>query len=117
MAGVVIQKLRKRSKDEYGVAESYYSILSSVNGLKLTQREIQLVAFMAINRAIPYSEMKRKFCERNSGTSEQTISNMISRLKKPKVIIKEKGRLKVHPSIALSFNEGLLLQITLENGI
>jgi len=117
MAGVVIQKLRKRNKDEYEVAECYYGLLSSLNNLKLTERERQLVAFMAIHKAIPYSEMKNKFCERYKGTSEQTISNMISRLKKTKVIVKEKGRLRVHPDIALTFNEGIVLQITLTNGI
>ena len=117
MAGVMIQKLKKRIKDEYEVAEYYYKLLSSLNDLKLTEREVQLVAFMAIHKAIAYSEMKSRFCERYNGTSEQTISNMISRLKKKRVIIKEKGKLKVNPEIALSFAEGIILQITLINGI
>ena len=45
---VILQKLKKEETDSYKVAERYYTILSAVNDLRLTQREIQLLGFTAI---------------------------------------------------------------------
>ena len=111
----VVQKLKKGNTDDYQLAEAYYGIISSLNGLKMTQREIQLVAHASIHGNISYSQIKEEFCKKHS-TSVQTISNMISRLKKINVLIKDNGKIKVHPAIALKFDDVLVLQITLFHG-
>ena len=51
---VIVQRLKRTTIDNYAMAEKYYSILSTVNNLNLTQREIQLVAFTAIHGNISY---------------------------------------------------------------
>ena len=38
---MLIQKLKKEVKDEFEIAEKYYAILSDINSLGLTPREIQ----------------------------------------------------------------------------
>ena len=45
----IVQRLKKSVKDDIALAEKYYRILSAVNDLKLTNREVQLIAFAAIN--------------------------------------------------------------------
>jgi RNase P subunit RPR2 len=112
---VVVQKLKKANKDEYELAERYYGIISSLNSLKMTQREIQLVAYTAIRGNISYTSIKEDFCKR-CNTSIPTINNIISRLRKIDVLIKDNGKIKVHPAIALKFSQGIVLQITLPNG-
>ena len=100
--------------DEYKRAEKYYSILSSVNNLKLTEREIQLVAYTAIKGNITYANVREEFCKRYN-TSGPTINNIISKLKKMKIFIKENGKVKINPLIVLDFNKGVTIQIQLVN--
>ena len=108
----IIQKIKIQSADMFSVAEKYYSILSAINNLKLTQREIQLVAFTAIKGNISYSNIRKEFCEKYNSTSP-TINNIISKLKKIKVLIKDGTKTKVNPVIILDFSKDIILQISL----
>ena len=44
----IVQRLKTSIEGSIAMAEKYYRILSAVNNLKLTKREIQLIAFAAI---------------------------------------------------------------------
>ena len=112
---MIVQKLKKVGGDVYEVAEKYYALLSALNSLRLTQREIQLVAHTAIRGNISYTEIKEDFCSRYA-TSFQTINNIISRLKKIGVLVKDNRKIRVNPLISLKFEDGIVLQITLLNG-
>ena len=48
MKPMIIQKLKKDVYTDIELAEKYYSILSAINNLHLTEREIQLISFTAI---------------------------------------------------------------------
>ena len=95
-------------------AERYYNILSAVNDLKLTQKEIQLIAFMAVKGSISLSSVRSEFC-REYSTSEPTIYNIISRMKKLGIFTKEDNRVKLNPKIALDFKRDVKLEINLVN--
>jgi hypothetical protein len=109
------QKLGATTKDEFDQAEKYYAILSVINNLNLAPREIQLVAFTAIKGNITYGNARAEFCERY-GSSSATIGNIICKLRKLHIFIKEKGMVKVNPQLVLDFNNNLILQISLING-
>ena len=111
---MILQRLKVQVDDEYKRAEKYYSILSSVNNLKLTEREIQLVAYTAIKGNITYANVREEFCKRYN-TSGPTINNIISKLKKMKIFIKENGKVKINPLIVLDFNKDVTVQIQLVN--
>ena len=111
----ILQKLRIEG-DEYVLAEKYYSILSVINNLKLTQREIQLIAFTALKGNMSYKHIREEFCKRYETTSP-TINNMISKLKKLNILIKDKAKIKVNPIIILPFGKSsITLEINLNNG-
>ena len=110
----IIQRLKKSLEDEYAVAEKYYAILSVMNNLSLTKREIELVAYIAINGTISYANRKAEFCAKYNTTSA-TISNLICRLKKVNVLVKEFGKIKVNPIIVLDFKKNLNLVINVEH--
>jgi len=112
---VIVQKMKNTSSDQFSLAEKYYSILSAVNNLKLTQREIQLIAFTAIKGNISYANIRKEFCERYNSTSP-TINNIISKLKKINVLVKDGTKIKVNPVIILDFNRPITLQINLTHG-
>lgn len=109
---VVVQKLKRVVETDLQLAEKYYSILSAINNLNLTQREIQLVAFTAIKGNITYANVREEFCKLHNTTSP-TINNIISKLKKNGIFIKELGKVKVNPIIVIDFKKDLTLGITL----
>ena len=112
---VILQKLRKSEQSVYSRAERYYSILSSVNDLKLTNREIQLIAFTAVKGNISYANIRKEFCDTHNTTSP-TINNIISKLKKINVLVKDGTKVKVNPMIVLDFTKDITLEIKLTNG-
>lgn len=111
---MIIQKLLRKVNDEYEMAERYYSLLSTVNDLKLTQREVQLIAFTAVRGNISYSSIREDFCNKYK-TSSPTINNMISKLKRVKVLVKDGTKVKVNPIIILDFKKPLTLEIKMEH--
>ena len=112
---IILQRLKKKVDNEFALAEKYYSLLSAVNNLSLTQREIQLVAFTAVKGNITYANVREEFCKKYK-TSGPTINNIISKLKKMGIFIKEGGKVKVNPVIVLDFNKDLTLEIKLQHG-
>jgi hypothetical protein len=73
---IIVQTLKKDVTNEYILAEKYYSILSAINNIGLTQREIQLIAFTAIKGNITYANVREEFCKKYNTTSP-TINNII----------------------------------------
>ena len=112
MKNVVLQKLRKQEGDNILLAERYYTLLSAVNDLKLTQREIQLLAFAAVRGNISYANIRKDFYERY-GTTNASINNIISRLKKIVVLVKDGTKVKVNSQIVLNFDNDITLEIRL----
>ncbi len=110
----LVQKLAKSYTDKYGLAQQYYSLLSALNGLKLTEREIQLVAYTAIKGTITYANARAEFCNKYN-TTTATINNIVSKLKKVGIFIKEDGKVKVNPVIVLDFNKHINLFIQLQH--
>lgn len=112
METVTIQKLEKKTQDMFATANHYYAILSTLNNLQLTEREIQLIAFSAIRGSISYANIREEFC-RTYNSSFPTVNNIVSKLKRSHIFIKQGKYIVVNPAIALDFSKPLVLQITL----
>jgi hypothetical protein len=114
-AKIVVQRLKKDVNTDMELAMKYYSILSVINSLNLTEREIQLISFTAIKGNITYANVREEFCKTYNSTSP-TINNIISKLKKMSIFIKENGKVKVNPIITIDFKKDLMLDIKLVHG-
>lgn len=110
----IVQQVEKSLDDKYMLAQKYYAILSAINNLQLTKREIELVAFTAIKGSISYANNRTEFCERYN-TTTATINNIVSKLKKVSVFVKEKGKIHVNPYIVVDFEKNLNLVIRLKH--
>ncbi len=110
-----IQKLKRVETDTLDKAIRYYSILSSVNNIRLTEREIQLIAFIAVKGNMGYSSNRQEFIAKYKSSSA-TINNMISRLKKTGILIKDHTKIKVNPLVLPNFEQEITLLIRLVNG-
>jgi hypothetical protein len=106
----IVQQLQSTQVNEYALAEKYYSILSAINNLHLTKREIELVAFTAVKGSISYANHRTEFCEKYN-TTTATINNIVSKLKKVSVFVKEDGKIQVNPIIVVDFKKNLNLVI------
>ncbi len=112
---VIIQKLKPSISSALKKAEMYYSILSVVNNLKLTPRQVQLIAFTAIKGNISYKSIREEFCSLYDSSSA-TVYNILSELKDTNIFIKENNKIKVNPLITLPFDKDISLDIKLTNG-
>ena len=112
---IIAQKLKAAQTDNYQLAEKYYRILSDVNSLNLTEREVQLVAFTAVKGNISYANIREEFCSKYK-TTAPTINNIISKLKRIGVLVKDGTKVKVNPRIILNFDKDLVLDIKIVHG-
>jgi hypothetical protein len=112
METMTIQKLGKTSSNRLELAQQYYGLISALNSLFLTEREIQLIAFSAVRGSISYATVRQDFCDIYH-SSFPTINNMVSKLKTKGILVKAGKQIVVNPRIALDFSKPLILQITL----
>jgi hypothetical protein len=109
---MIVQSLKKVVQTDIQLAEKYYSVLFTINNLHLTEREIQLIAFTAIKGNITYANVREEFCKTYNSTSP-TINNIVSKLKRLGIFVKENGKVKVNPKIIIDFHKDLMLNIKL----
>jgi len=109
---MIVQSLKKVVDTDMQLAEKYYSVLFTINNLHLTEREIQLIAFTAIKGNITYANVREEFCKTYNSTSP-TINNIVSKLKRLGIFIKENGKVKINPKICIDFKKDLMLNIKL----
>jgi DNA-binding MarR family transcriptional regulator len=94
------------------LAVTYYSIISLLNSLKLRKREVQLLAFIAVRGSITNPAAREDFCS-TFKTTKATVGNIISRLTKKKLLIKDGNKIKVNQVLSLNFGSSVLLKILL----
>jgi TATA-box binding protein (TBP) (component of TFIID and TFIIIB) len=110
---IIVQRLKKDVSTDMELAMKYYSILSTINSLNLTEREIQLISFTAIKGNITYANVREEFCKTYNSTSP-SINNIISKLKRIGIFVKENGKVKVNPVLTtIDFSKDLTLDIKL----
>ena len=110
---MIVQRLKVKIGSPYSLAERYYALLSVVNDLKLTQRDVQFLAFMATGEGISV-ERKDDFCKQYS-TTLATVSNIMHKLKKKNMLVKEASKLVINSSIALDFTKDIEINIVFKH--
>lgn len=109
---VTVQKMKNTLTPlEKGI--KYYSILSILNNLGLSEKQIQLLAFTQMRGNISSGGAKELFIQEFGG-SKPSIFNMIHKLKKSNLLVMKEGKVVVNSKIALNFNNDLILQVCLE---
>ena len=111
----IIQRIKLKEGDNLLIAQRYYKLLSAISNTGLTEREVQLMAFTAVRGNISYSTNREEFINTYKSSSP-TINNIISKLKKLGLLVKDGTKVKVNPTYLLDFNKDLVLQIQLQHG-
>jgi hypothetical protein len=109
---VIVQKLRKTVDTDIEKAIKYYSILSIVNGLQLTQKQVELLAFTSVRGTITTPSARNEFV-RLFRTTLSYLENVKNQLKKRGWMIEVDRKYRVNPGVALDFSKDIILQINM----
>lgn len=112
---MIVQRLKKELINDTEVSHRYYSVLSALNDLELTEREVQLMSFIAVSGSISIPSNREKFCSTYQ-TTGATVNNMVSKLKKRNLLLKKDGKIVVNPLISLDFSNDISLEIKILHG-
>jgi hypothetical protein len=91
---------------------TYYTIISIVLNLELTPREIELLSFT--NKRGNISSITAKNAYINIfGSSLATVNNMISKLRKRGLLVKDNKKIVVNSKMSPDLDSKIVLQISL----
>lgn len=99
----------------FEVARKYYAVISALNDLGLTEKELLLVSYSAVHGSVGNQEVRDAFCSEH-GSTPATVNNMVSRLRKRGVMVKRNGKVWVAPAIALDFSRNVKMEVSLVHG-
>ena len=111
---VIVQKLRKEFEVNIEKAIKYYSILSVLNDLNLTVKQIELLAFTSVRGTITPPSARLEFVHMfdSSTASLENIKNKLARLG---WLVEIDKMYRVNPRLNLDFSKNIILQINLES--
>jgi hypothetical protein len=110
---LIVQKIKKQEESALDIALKYYSIICLVNNIKVTNKQLQLLAFTAIRGTISSLSAKNDFSVKYN-SSVNSVNNMISELKEIGLLEKFQGKYRIVHQINLDFiNRDISLDISL----
>lgn len=112
---VTLQKFIRPFSTPLEVATKYLTLLSVLSGLDLTPREVQLLAFTATRGSISSGGARAQFMELY-GSSKASIANMVHKLTQRGLLVKEGGKIRVHPQLSLDYTHPVILNLMLKHG-
>lgn len=111
---VTVKDIKSISKNAIELGIIWFGIIAIINKINLTTRQLQLLSFINYRGTISSTSAKAEFVKMfNSSTA--TISNMISELSESKILVKEKGKIKITPSLRIDTDKELVIRISLSN--
>jgi DNA-binding MarR family transcriptional regulator len=106
----IVQRLKKTFHGDFQIAQRYYGLVSALNDINLTEKEIELMSFIALSGKEKFDRME--FCSSHN-TTRATVNNMVAKLMKKNVLVKSKNAVMVNPLISLDFSKDVQLEIKL----
>jgi hypothetical protein len=109
---LIVQKLQRKLPSNIEKAIMYYSILSVVNNLKLTVKQVELLAFTSVRGTITSPSARSEFVEMFD-SSLQSLENIKNKLKRKGWLVEVDKKYRVNPRVNLDFTRDIVLQINL----
>ena len=110
---MIIQRLHK----ELGVLDKalvYYQVISILNNLNLSTRDIQVLAFTNKRGTISSITAKNQFIS-IFGSTISTVNNTVTKLRKLGLMVKVNGKTIVNPKLSIDFSKPVTIAITMNN--
>jgi hypothetical protein len=104
--------LKYESLEAFSIAKRFYSIICILNNIKITNKELELLAFCAVEGTISTPPVKERFIEQFKSTPGN-IHNISSKLQRLNLFQKIKGKIRVNPALQIDFKEGVGMKIAM----
>jgi hypothetical protein len=109
---VIVQKIGRKVASDVEKAVKYYSVLLALNGVRLPQKQLYLLAFTAARGSVTSPAARKEFVE-TFNSSLASLENMKQKLVKANLLVQIDMKYRVNPKLALDFSKDILLQINL----
>lgn len=93
-------------------AIKYYSILSLLNNLSLTRKQVELLAFTSVRGTITSPSARQEFVQ-TFQSSLASLENTKNKLKRGGWLVEIDKKYRVNPRVNLDFSKDIVLQINL----
>lgn len=112
---VLVKTIKKSFTDKIRAGITWFKFISAINDIHLTQRELELLAFINARGTISSKSAKEEFCNLFE-SSPNTISNMTTKLfkMKTKFIVKERFKTKIHPALRVDFDQDFVVRFYID---
>ena len=92
----------------------YYEIISIINNLNLSRREIQVMAYTNKRGTISSITAKKQFIS-IFGSTISTVNNIVTKLRKLGLLVKLNGKTVVNPKLSIDFSKPVTIALTMNN--
>jgi hypothetical protein len=110
---VVVKTINKSFSNKIKAGITWFKLIAALNDIKLTPRELELLAFINYRGTISSLQAKEEFC-RVFGSSIATISNMTkktSNLWTSKLLVRINSKIKINPAIRVDFDSQFVARL------
>lgn len=108
-----LQRILKTCDNSFEMAKKYYCILFELNNIKISKSELDLIAYSSIHGTISTPPVRDEFMK-DFDVSIEYFYNIISKLKKLNILIKDKDKkVRINPAILPDFSKNIVLAIKL----
>lgn len=108
---VNFQRVEKSFSSKIELAKRYYGLIFLLNGINITDRELDLVSFSAINGTISTPPVREEFMKVYD-ISKAHVYNLTAKLQKMSILIKDKdNKIRINNSIYPDFSNKELVMV------
>lgn len=110
--GVIVQKIEKKLDSDLERAIKYYSLLSALNNLKFSPKQIELLAFAAVRGSITSPAARAEFVQLFD-SSLASLENIKGVLVRRGWLVEVDKKYKINPSVNLDFSKDITIEVKL----
>lgn len=110
---VIVKTIKKSFSDKLKAGVSWFKLMSAINNIKLTKRELELLSFINCRGTISSTSSKEEFCK-IFDSSPGTVSNMTAKLLKQRLLVKEKSKTRINSALRVDFDKNFVVRFFMD---
>lgn len=112
---IIVKTINKSFSNKIKAGITWFGVIAALNNIKLTTRELELLAFINYRGTISSLQAKEEFCKVFE-SSMGTISNMTKKTSKlitEKLLVKANSKLRINPALKVDFDSPFIARLFL----
>jgi len=109
----IVKTIKKSFANKIKAGITWFRFIAAINDIKLTNRELELLSFINLRGTISSIQAKEEFCKIFE-SSPATVSNMIGPLMRKKLLVKDKSKVRINPSLKVDFSHNFVVRFFID---